>query len=165
MWRSKKLIIIEVLILITLLATVGLITVAYANNGNTNQNNTTSLMEKVAEIYKANTGTAIDPQQLENAFTQARQEMRSETLDEYLQKLVEEGKITQEQADEFKAWLDARPDLPTQEFREWLNSRPDIPNLFGQHNRGGMMFYVGRHDGEEGVTRFFSLCSHDCWPD
>ena len=56
-----------------------------------------------------------------------------------LQKLVEEGKITQAQADEYTAWLESRPDIPELKdaFREdregkrqaalddWLNKLVD----------------------------------------
>jgi hypothetical protein len=46
-----------------------------------------------------------------------------------LAKLVEEGKITQEQADQLKAWEAASPDpnADPQKFEEWLKSRPSIP--------------------------------------
>jgi hypothetical protein len=137
-WRSKKLIFIEVLIIVTLVATVGLVGVAYANNSNNNQSNntTTSLMQKIADIYKANTGTTIDPQELEKAFTQARQEMRTEALDNFLQKLVQEGKITQQQADDFKAWLNARPDIPA------LGKGGMMP-FGGMHRGGGFGFRMG----------------------
>ncbi len=164
MWRSKKLIFIEVLIGVALLATVGMAAVAHANDENTAQNSTTNLMEKVAEIYQANTGAVIDPQELEKAFRQALQEMRTMALDEFLQKLVEEGKITQEQADEFKAWLQAKPDIFTEELKEWLESRPDIPGLFGQ-NGGGFMPFGGVHHGRTGIGEGFGLRSHDCWSD
>jgi hypothetical protein len=40
--------------------------------------------------------------------------MRDTALDNYLNNLVKKGKITQDQANKFK---------------EWLNSRPSIPNL------------------------------------
>ena len=149
MWRNKKLIIIELLVVVVLAAVLGIAAVAHADDEDANQNNTTSFIDKVAEIYQAKTGTALDTQALEDAFVQAHQEIRTEARNEALQKLVEEGKITQEQADEFKAWLDARP---------------DIPGLFGQNNEHGMMFSMGRnHEG--GMMGGFGLRSHDCWSD
>ena len=165
MWRNKKLIIFEVLAVVVLVASLGIAAAARADDENNNEveNNTTSLMEKVAEIYEANTGTAIDAEELENAFTQACQEIRTEFRYQFLDKLVELGKITQEQADEFKAWLEARPDIFTDEFQEWLDSRPDIFGIFGDNNGGGIMFFGGRHQGQVGISGGFGLRLHDCW--
>ena len=166
MWRNKKLIILEVLVVVMLVATLGAVAVARADDETTTpvENNTTGLMEKVAEIYQAKTGTAIDPQELQNAFVQARNQNRVEVRSQCLDKLVEQGKITQEQADEFKAWLDARPDALSEEFQQWLDSRPDIMGMFGQNNGGGgMMFGSGRHQGKAGMGGGFGLQSHDCW--
>jgi uncharacterized protein HemX len=120
MWRRKKFLIIGVLVAIILAATLGGFAVAQANDqGNTPttttkqaSDNTNTLFNKVAEIYQANTGTAIDPQELQKAFQQAGQELNSTALDDFLKKLVDSGKITQEQADQWKAWLQARPDIP-----------------------------------------------------
>jgi hypothetical protein len=165
MWRNKKLILIEVLVVVLLIATVGIVAVARADEENTaqDQNGTSSLMQKVAEIYEANTGTAIDAEALENAFTQACQEIRTEYRYQFLDKLVELGKITQEQADEFKAWLEARPDIFTDEFQQWLESRPDIFGMFGHDNGGGVLFFHGRNQGQNGIGGGFGLRLHDCW--
>ena len=46
--------------------------------------NRRALLDKVCEIYEQNTGIAIDPQELQNAFIQAQSEMRDEALDNYL---------------------------------------------------------------------------------
>ena len=139
MWRNKKLIIIEVLVVVMLGAMLGGIAVVRANDENTNQdqNNTNSLMGKVAAIYQANTGTAIDPQELEKAFEQAGQEIRNEARDQFLQKLVDEGKITQDQADQWKAWLDARPDIPE------LGNGGGMMTFGSMHRGGGFGFRMG----------------------
>jgi hypothetical protein len=101
-------------------------------------------MEKVAEIYQKNTGTTIEPQELQKAFTEAGASLRAEAMDQFLQKLVEEGKITQEQADAWKTWLAARPDKAlTDEFKAWMDSHPDIPGIFGSDDSTMMPF--GRH--------------------
>jgi hypothetical protein len=165
MWRNKKLIIIEVLVVVMLVATAGLVAVVQADDENAeqDQNSASSLMEKVAEIYEANTGTAIDAEELENAFTQACQEIRTENRYQFLDKLVEMGKITQEQADEFKAWLESRPDIFTDEFQQWLDSRPDILGMFGHNNCGDMILFRGRHQEQIGIRSGFGLRLHDCW--
>jgi hypothetical protein len=161
MWRSKKFIIIAVLTVVVLGATLGGVAIAGADDENASQTTTspfTTLLEKVAAIYQQNTGTAIDPQELQKAFTQAQKEIRDEALDKYLKGLVDDKKITQEQADQYKAWLESRPAFPTEEFKQWLESRPnfpseefkewwdakpDIPLPSGPGDRRGMMPFGG----------------------
>ena len=90
------------------------------------------LMGKVAGIL------GIDQAELEAAFMQAQKEVRSEAEANRLAKMVADGKLTQEQADQYKAWLD---------------SRPDVPALVGpQDGRGGMMRggMMGRGFGRQG---------------
>jgi putative ABC transport system permease protein len=101
MWRSKKFIIIAVLAAVVLVGSIG--GVALAQTGDENNNSQAqqgALLDKVCAIYEENTGTAIDAQALQEAFAQAQSEMQDEAMDNYLQKLVEEGKITQEKADQ-----------------------------------------------------------------
>jgi hypothetical protein len=114
MWRSKKFIIIAVLVTVVLIGSIGGVVLAQNQNGDENQPEAQQavLLEKVCAIYEENTGTAIDAQELQNAFAQAQSEMRDEALSNYLQKLVDEDKITQEQADQYKAWLESKPDVP-----------------------------------------------------
>lgn len=102
-----------------------------------------ALIARVAEIL------GIDQQELENALKQAQTESREETLDARLQELIAEGTLTQEQANEFKTWMEAKPDVPmvpprqleealekgviTQEqvdqLKAWMESKPDIPGI------------------------------------
>jgi len=152
MWRSKKFIIIAVLTVLVLGAVLGGVAVAQADDEDTGTSqtaNVSTFLDKVAEIYQQNTGVTIDASELQNAITEASQQIKDEALDNYLQKLVEEEKITQEQADQFKAWLDARPTFPTEQFKDWWESRPDMPGLFGQG--GGMRIapapFGGMHRG------------------
>jgi hypothetical protein len=169
MWRSKKFIIIAVLIALVLGGTLGGVAIAQADDQNptttlttTATDNVSSFMQKVAEIYEANTGDTIDPQQLQKAIDDARQAIRDEALTNYLQKLVDEGKITQEQADQFKAWWDKRPSLD--EFKSWWQSMPDIPGIFGGDNGIGIG-PLGRIRGGLGFFRMgFGLGMH-CTPD
>jgi hypothetical protein len=92
--------------------------VAQANDQNTNQsdnqtpNNFSTLLDKVASIYQQNTNVAIDATELQKAFTQAQKEIRSDALDKYLNSLVEKGKINQDQANQYKDWLNSKPDVP-----------------------------------------------------
>lgn len=149
MWRSKKFIIIAVLTVLVLGVALGGVAMAQADDEDTPPQaaNGSSLLEKVAEIYEENTGVAIDAQELEKAFTEAGQAIRDEALDNYLQKLVDDGKITQEQADQFKAWLESKPTMMTDEFKAWLDARPDIPALFGPDKAIRMGPFGGMHRG------------------
>ena len=83
-----------------------------------------ALLEQVCDIYEENWGVTIDPQQLQDAFTEAQGEMMAEAMESRLDKLVEEGVITQEEADQFKEWWEARPDTQ-------LPGRPAFGGRFG----------------------------------
>ena len=96
----------------------------YAQTGSTD--NTTAgktLLGRVAEIL------GIDQQKLQDAVAQAQREKQEEALDNYLKSLIDQGKITQEQADQYKAWWQSRPDMSQyqQQLKEWQQARPGIP--------------------------------------
>ena len=114
MRRSRKFILIGLMGVIVLAGSIG--GAVYAQTGDENadqpQAKYQALLDKVATIYQQNTGTTIDPQELDKAFTQARSEMQSAALDNYLQSLVDQGKLTQDQADQYQTWLQAKPDVP-----------------------------------------------------
>jgi hypothetical protein len=162
---KKKFLIIGVLCVVVVAGVLGGFAIASANDGDSAG---TTLMAKVAEIYQKNTGTAIDAQQLEKAFTEAGSSLQLEMRDQMLQKLVDDGKITQEQADAWKTWLDARPDKAlTDEYKAWLDSRPNIPEQFGLDNPGfgkqGMMPFGGRGFGMRGFG--MGTGERGCFPD
>jgi hypothetical protein len=104
MWRSKKFIVIASLVVVLIAGSIGA-GVAFAQTSNGDDTQPKTLMARVAEKL------GIDQQTLEDAFTQARQEMQVEARDQYLDNLVTEGKITRDQADQYKAWLDSKPDI------------------------------------------------------
>jgi len=115
--------------------------IALADDGQNTQGKSNGLLARVAQILN------IDVQKLTDAFKQAVSEMRTERQNTGLQNLVTSGKLTQEQADAYKAWLDSKPDIPgvsprnidqllkdgkiTQEqydaYKAWLDAKPDIP--------------------------------------
>ena len=102
-----------------------------------------ALIAQVAEILD------IDQQELEDALKQAQLELREGNLDARLQELIAEGTLSQQQADELKAWMESRPDVPnipprqlkealeqgiiTQEqvdqLKAWVETRPDVPQI------------------------------------
>jgi len=147
MWRSKKFIVIAVLVAVVAVgSTVGVVLAQDDGSGTTQ---TQTIWQRVAAIL-GNDGVSVTADQLEAAFTQAREDQRDEAIDARLQALVDSGKLTQEQADAIKAWLAQRPDLSEaqQQMKDWLEARPEIPGgvLGGGRIGGGMMrgFFGGR---------------------
>jgi uncharacterized protein HemX len=105
--KSKKFIaIISVLAAVILLGVCAGVVFAQNQDSNNNSTKTNPVMARVAEIL------GIDQQKLEDAFNQAMKEQREQKLDQYLQKLVEDGQITSEQATQYKNWLESKPDFP-----------------------------------------------------
>jgi hypothetical protein len=100
LWFRRKVIIIPVLVALVLVGSIA--GVALAQDGSDSSGNT--LLARVAAIL------GIDQTTVENAFAQAQKDMREEAMTNYLQEMVAEGKITQEEADQYQTWWDARPD-------------------------------------------------------
>lgn len=114
MWRRKKFLLVGLLTAVLLVGSIGGVVLAQTENGDDSQPKT--LLARVAEIL------GIDQQQVEDAFTQARSEMRTEVLQKRLQNLVDQGKITQGEADQ---------------YLEWQQSKPDVPVRLGSRGHGG----------------------------
>jgi hypothetical protein len=116
MWLKKKFLLIALLVVVVLGGTLGGIAIAQANDQGTGQSDNTSqfttLLDKVVSHYLQDTGVTINAQDLAKAFTEAQQDIRSGALDNYLNNLVTNGKITQDQANQFKNWLNTKPDIP-----------------------------------------------------
>jgi hypothetical protein len=130
MWRSKKFIIVAVLAAVVLLGGIGGVALAQTENSNNSQPESKygTLLSRVCEIYQEKTGVAIDQAALKDAFTQAQSELRTEALKNRLQSLVDQGKITQDQADQYLKWMESRPDVP---FKSGLRG------MGGIHGWGG----------------------------
>ena len=130
MKRSRKFILIGLLVVVVLAGSIGGVVLAYTENGDDSPPGARhgAMLDRVCEIYEENTGVAIDPQKLENAFTQARSEIMAEARENFRQRLIGEGKATPEQFDQFDAWME---------------SKPDTPFPFGPRSRGGMKSFGG----------------------
>ncbi len=100
MGRITKFLLSSVLAVTMVVGTAG---VALADDGQNTQGKSNGLLARVAQILN------IDVQKLTDAFKQAVTEMRTERQNTGLQNLVTSGKLTQDQADKLKAWLDSRP--------------------------------------------------------
>ena len=166
MWRNRKFILPVLAGALLVVGLIGGVALAQDDGGSTAEitdDSRPKILERVAEIL------GIDQQQLEDAFAQARTEMQDSALRDYLDKLVAEDRITQEEADEYytwwnsrpdltqyqeqlKAWKEAKPGIPP-EFEEWMDATPDMPlprsfDGFGMRAsrilRGGLGFFGGR---------------------
>jgi hypothetical protein len=113
MWKSKKVFLLSALAIAMLISSIAAgVTLAQSGGGSGAQaGNDTALWDKVCEIYQENTGVALDADQLKAAYTQAQTEMQAEALQSRLQNLVTQGKITQEQADQYLQWWNSKPDI------------------------------------------------------
>ncbi len=92
-----------------------------------------ALLDRVYEIYQENTGVAIDREALKDAFTQAQSELQAEALETRLQSLVEDGAITQAQADDYLNWWQAKPDVT---FGFGFGSRGGFRGMGGPRGMG-----------------------------
>lgn len=164
MWRSKKFIIPAVLVTVLLLSSIGGIALAQDEGGDNQPGaNLDALWDKVSTLYEQKTGSTLDQEALKEAFADARTAMRDEALDNYLNNLVNEGTITQAEADQYKAWLEARPDMEPfrQQLREWQETRPDVPSELTEWREAcpadiplpGGMGRFGGHGGFPGMGR------------
>ena len=132
MRRGKKLIIGVVLAVVLLAGSLG--GVAFASDGEDEggpADRFGEFMDRVCAIYQDKSGgdTIENPDALKEAFTEARGEMSPEgwsnrgerdpeALQNRLQELFNEGKITQEQFDKMKERIDSMPDgMPGFGFR------------------------------------------------
>jgi uncharacterized membrane protein len=116
--------------------TGGVVAAVSNDSGNTTAGNQTqatvryqALLDRACAIYEETTGVALDSEQLGEALEQARSEMRDEALQNWLQDLVDNGKITQEEADQYLTWWQSRP-----------NVELPLLGLGGHGHEGGVMW-------------------------
>jgi hypothetical protein len=103
MWKKIIYVLSGALIVTVLVA--GVATAAYADDGanRSGQKLGIKLLERVAQILN------IDKQKLTDAVKQAGTEMRQEGMNTRMDKWVTNGKLTQDQANQYKAWLASKP--------------------------------------------------------
>jgi hypothetical protein len=139
MWRSKKFILLAILAALILVGSIA--GVVYAqDDGEEDTSPKAVLLEKVADKL------GIDSQQLEDAFTEAIAEMRDEAQLRWLEKAVEEGLITEDEAAALSEWWAARPNV---DFGlGGLGQRGPLGfGRFRMRGGGGFGFW-GEHDAE-----------------
>ena len=73
---------------------------------------------------------------LQAAFDEAKKDMKAEALDRRLARLVEAGLITEAQADEYRQWINSRPDfLPLERSKKRFGG-----HAFGRKGHKGLDF-------------------------
>lgn len=113
MMKHKKLMVVAILAALVVVV-VAFSATAFAGSSDDNE----TFISKVADTL------GVDDDEVSEAMDQARQEMREEAQQEALAQAVEDGVLTQDEADEIQAWWDARPEvLDDVEVRQALHPR------------------------------------------
>jgi hypothetical protein len=134
MWKRKWFILGVLLPILLIGGVAGGVVVAGSDSSSSTEDQSQiaaryqALLDRVCAIYEEKTGVAIDSEQLKDALDQAQSELQEEALENWLQDLVDNGKITQEEVDQYLEWWQSRPgiELP-------------LPGLGGRGHGGGMM--------------------------
>lgn len=141
---SKKVKVLIATLVAVLLLMAGTTTVVMAQEGEetvpepevVTEEGANGFLTRVADIL------GITEEELQAAFSEARQQMQDEAIIKFLDKAVEEGLITQEEADEILTWRQQRPEvLDSGLFRHIFRSR------VSQGNPLGLGFKRGRRIG------------------
>ena len=146
---SKKVKVLISVLVATLLLTVGATaTVMAEGEAETTplpEASENALLARVADIL------GIDEEDLINAFEQARQEMCEDAFTSHINQAVEEGLITQDQADEILEWWLQRPD---DAIEAWRGQGPNAtgPGMF--KNAPRFRFSFGNRRGNCFEWRF-----------
>jgi len=125
-------------VLVATMALTGVLVGTVSADTEDGDNPRSALMARVAEIL------GIDQTEVEEAFQQATEEQREQreaqmqaARDAHIQSLIDEGVVTQEEVDEWEAWMESRPDN-REAMHEWMESMPDLGDDFPLMQRGGM---------------------------
>ena len=105
-----------------------------------------SLASRVADILE------LEEQQVQDAFHQAIREMREEKVQQKLDWAVENGKLSQEQADEYLEWFRSRPESFAPGVFSHKFGKPGFHGGKGRHGFKGHGGKAGKHDAGESAT-------------
>lgn len=123
----KKILLIAILAVAVMAGSIGGAVLASDENEDDNaQPEFGNFIERVLEIYQEKTGTIVDKGALKESLEQAREEMPGEQPRLRFHHRLFDDNLTQEQREQIEAWLEARPEFPTDKFEEWMKSRPGI---------------------------------------
>jgi hypothetical protein len=145
MWRSKKFILVVALVAVVVVGSISGVALAQDENGDDSgsEYQGVSLWDRAFEIYQQKTGVTIDSEALKDAFAEAQDELRITALQDRLANLVEQGRITQEQADELLKWEEARPDVTLGPDAMFGFGFPGHGGFRGMGGMGGMRGFGG----------------------
>jgi len=105
---SKRMKVIIAVLAAVLALTVGGVTAALAQDEELPTPPFNELRDSFLAKVADNLGVSVD--ELQAAITSAQQEIREEALTGRLDKAVEEGRLTQEEADALKEWWEQKPE-------------------------------------------------------
>lgn len=138
MWKRKWFIPVVVVSVLLIGGIVGGVIVAGSDSSSNTEDQSQAadhypaLLDRACTIYEEKMGVAIDSEQLKDALKEAREEMHDEALASWLQNLVEEGKITQQEGDQYLEWWQSQPEIEL-----------PLPRLGGPGPGGGLMWGRG----------------------
>jgi hypothetical protein len=104
MLKKRKFLVVGIIVAVILAGTIAGVALAQTNTTPTTPKPGNTIMARVASIL------GIDQKKLEDAFAKAQKEAADSALDARLKQMVEAGKMTQAQADQYKSWWQSRPD-------------------------------------------------------
>ena len=122
----------------------------------------TTILGRVAAIL------GLDEATVEDAFRQARKDQKTEAYREKLDRQVENGRITSEEAEEQFLWFQSRPGSMAGSFRRGGHQRPGFGHVMSfKSKRFGMRMHRGgrwagpdfsssgwhNHDGQESLQQ------------
>ncbi|MQF48402.1 hypothetical protein FIM08_00640 [SAR202 cluster bacterium AC-647-N09_OGT_505m] len=100
----KRLRVVIPIALATLAITIASVSIVFAQESDKVDTTTNKLAVRVAEIL------GLDVTEVDDAIKQARKEFMNESIEKKLNALVENGRLTQEQADEYLNLTQSKPD-------------------------------------------------------
>ena len=106
MFRSKKFIIISVLLAIAVAGGIGGVAIAQTEDEETERE---TIYDRVTAVLVAD-GVIITSDQLKDAFDEVRRQQNSAAIEKMLDRLVENDRITQGEADEYLQWWSEKPE-------------------------------------------------------
>ena len=143
MWRSKKFILIALLAATLLVGSVTGVVLATDGDEADTQPETQydALLDKVCQIYnEAHPDSPIECDGLKDAIAEAQSQLRTDALASYLQELVAEGTISQDEADQYLQWRLSEPDVPD---AFGFRGQDGFPGMGGMRGFGGMHGFGG----------------------
>jgi hypothetical protein len=104
MRQKRKFLVVGIIVAVILAGTIAGVAMAQTNTAPAMPKSGDAIMARVASIL------GIDQTKLEDAFAKARKEAADSALDARLKQMVDAGKMTQAQADQYKSWWQSRPE-------------------------------------------------------